>query len=97
MKTKDEVLKILKDELPYLREKYGMRRIGIFGSYSRGEQNIGSDVDLLVEFDKPIGFFGFVAVENYIGERLGVKAELVTEDALKPRMKPHVLEEVIYV
>jgi len=97
VKTKDEVLKILKDELPYLREKYGMRRIGIFGSYSRGEQNIGSDVDLLVEFDKPIGFFGFVAVENYIGERLGVKAELVTEDALKPRMKPHVLEEVIYV
>ena len=97
MKTKDEVLKILKDELPYLREKYGITKIGIFGSYSRGEQNIESDVDLLIEFEKPIGFFRFLAIEDYIEKKLGVKAELVTEDALKPRMKPHVLEEVIYV
>ena len=97
MKTKEEVLRILKDELPHLKEKYGIRKIGIFGSYSRGEQNIDSDVDLLVDFEKPIGFFRFLAVEDYIEEKLGVKAELVTEDALKPRMKPHVLEEVIYV
>jgi len=97
VKTREEILRILKDELPHLKEKYGIRKIGIFGSYSRGEQNIGSDVDLLVEFEKPIGFFRFLAVEDYIEERLGVKAELVTEDALKPRMKPHVLEEVIYV
>ena len=97
MKTKEEVLKILKDEIPHLKEKYGIRKIGLFGSYSRGEQGIESDVDLLVGFEKPIGFFRFLAVEDYIEERLGMKAELVTEDALKPRMKPHVLEEVIYV
>ncbi len=97
MKTKEEILKILKDELPYLKEKYGIKKIGIFGSYSRGEQNIESDVDLLVEFERPIGFFRFLAVEDYIKERLGVKTELVTDDALKPRMRPHVLEEVIYV
>jgi len=97
MKTKEEILRILKDELPHLREKFGVTRIGLFGSYSREEQGPGSDVDLLVEFEKPIGFFRFLAIEDYIKERLGVKAELVTEDALKPRMKPHVLEEVIYV
>ena len=97
MKTKEEILTILKYELPHLRERYGIRKIGLFGSYSREEQGPASDVDLLVEFEKPIGFFRFLAVEDYIEERLGVKTELVTDDALKPRMRPHVLEEVIYV
>ncbi|MGB9628026.1 MAG: nucleotidyltransferase family protein [Thermodesulfobacteriota bacterium] len=97
MKTKEEILKILKDELPYLKERYGIKKIGLFGSYSRGEQNVESDVDLLVQFGKPIGFFTFIAIENYLSERIGVKVELVTEDALKPLLKPYIIEEVVYV
>lgn len=97
MKTKEEILKILKDELPHLKEKYGIRKIGLFGSYSRGEQNIESDVDLLVQFERPIGFFKFIAIENYLSDRIGLKVELVTEDALKPLLKPYIIEEVVYV
>ncbi len=96
MKTKDEILNILREQIPHLRETYGVKTIGIFGSYSRGEQNIDSDVDLLVVFERPIGFFKFIALENYLSERLGIKAELVTEDALKPLIKPAIMRNVVY-
>ncbi len=97
MKTKDEILHIIKAELPKLSEKYGVKKIGLFGSYSRGEQTKRSDVDLLVEFERPIGFFKFIELEDYLAEKLKVKVELVTDDALKPLVKPHVMEDVIYV
>ncbi len=97
MKTKEEILKILKDEFPYLKEEYGVKKIGVFGSYSRAEQDIESDVDILIQFEKPIGFFKFIAIEDYLSERLKAKVELVTEDALKPIIKPYVMEDVVYV
>jgi len=97
MKTKEEILKILKDEFPYLKEEYGVKKIGVFGSYSRAEQDIKSDVDILIQFEKPIGFFKFIAIEDYLSERLKAKVELVTEDALKPIIKPYVMEDVVYV
>jgi predicted nucleotidyltransferase len=97
MKTKDEILKKLREQLPYLRETYGVNTIGLFGSYSRGEQNTESDVDLFVRFERPIGFFKFIALEDYLSERLGLKTELVTEDALKPLIKPSVMRDVVYV
>ena len=59
MKTREKILKILKTNLPYLNERYGVCKIGLFGSYSRGEAKVGSDIDLLVEFERPIGFFKF--------------------------------------
>lgn len=97
MKTKDEVLRILKEELPRLNERYGINKIGIFGSYSREEQNTESDIDLLVQFEKPIGIFKFISIEDYLTEELGAKVELVTEDAIKPIIKSKVLKDVIYV
>jgi predicted nucleotidyltransferase len=96
MKTKDEILKILRGQLPHLRETYGVKTIGLFGSYSRGEQKTESDVDLLVEFERPIGFFKFIALEEYLADKLGIKVELVTEDALKPIIKPAIMKEVVY-
>ena len=97
MKTKEEILKILGDELPYLREKFNVKSIGLFGSYARGEQKDKSDVDILVEFSKPIGFFKFMELEEYLSKRLGVKVDLVTPDALKPMIKPQIMREVVYV
>ena len=97
MKTKEEILKILEDELPYLREKFNVKSIGLFGSYARGEQKDKSDVDILVEFSKPIGFFKFMELEEYLSKRLGVKVDLVTPDALKPTIKPQIMREVVYV
>lgn len=97
MTTKEEILKILEEELPLLRQKYGISKIGLFGSYSRGDQDAESDIDLLVQFERPIGFFKFVAIEEYLKEKLGGKVELVTEDALKQIIRPYVMKEVVYV
>ena len=97
MGTKDQILQVLKKEFPLLKEKFGVRRIGLFGSYAKREETEGSDIDLLVEFERPIGFFKFIELENYLSEKLGFKVDLVTPDALKPRIKPYVLKEVIYV
>jgi uncharacterized protein len=97
MKTKDEIIKIIKDEMPILKEKFGIKKIGLFGSYARSSHNTESDVDLLVQFEKPIGFFKFIAAEDYLKDKLAVKVELVTEDALKPIIKPYVMKEVVYV
>lgn len=97
MKTKNDIMRILKEELPQLRNKYGIKTIGLFGSYSREEQGMESDVDILVQFEKPVGFFKFIAMEEYLKERIGENVEIVTEDALKPYIKPGVLKDVVYV
>ena len=97
MKTKEEIINILKKELPFLKEKYGINKIGIFGSYSKEMQDEKSDLDILVQFERPIGFFDFITLEDYLTEKLGIKVDLVTEDALKPVIKPYVMKEVMYV
>lgn len=96
MKSREEILRILKQELPYLKEKFKVKTIGIFGSYVRGEQTKRSDIDMLVEFEAPVGFFKFIELEDYLSEKLGVKVDLVTPDALKPLIKPHIMEEAVY-
>jgi len=96
-KKKEKILVILNAELSYLSKTYGVKKIGIFGSYSRGEQRPDSDLDLLVEFYKPIGFFKFIEMEDYLTEKLGIKVELVTKDALKPLLKPQIMKDIIYV
>ena len=96
MKTKGRILNALKMELPYLRGKFNVKTVGLFGSFARGEQTKKSDIDLLVEFENPIGLFELVELEEYLSGILGAKVEIVTPDALKPIMKPLVLKEVIY-
>jgi predicted nucleotidyltransferase len=96
MKPKEEIIRTLKKELFHLREKFSVKTIGLFGSYARSEQTEESDIDLLVEFDKPVGFFKFIELEDHLSEKLGAKVDLVTPDALKPIIKPYVMEEVVY-
>jgi uncharacterized protein len=97
MKTKREILGILEREMPFLKSQYGVTKCGLFGSYSVERAREGSDIDLLVQFERPVGFFKFIELENYLSERLGGKVDLVTEDALKPLIKPHVMETIVYV
>ncbi len=96
MKTKGKILSALKAELPYLRDKFNVGAVGLFGSCARGEQTKKSDIDLLVEFESPIGLFELVELEEHLSGILEAKVEIVTPDALKPIMKPFVLKEVIY-
>ena len=97
MKTREKILKVLKTEFPYLNEKYGVSKIGLFGSHSRREAKKDSDIDLLVEFERPIGFFKFIELEDYLMGKLGAKVELVTDDALKPLIRPRVMADIVYV
>jgi hypothetical protein len=84
------ILKMYKTEL---QQKYGVKEISIFGSYVRGEQNETSDVDILVDFDKPIGMFKFLELEEYLSELLQVQVDLVSKAALKPRIGQYILQE----
>ncbi len=87
-------LKLLKAEVT---KEFSVKNIGVFGSFARNEQTDQSDIDLLVEFSRPVGFITFIRLENFLSERLGKKVDLVTPDALKPVIRHDVLTEVIYV
>lgn len=92
-----EIKRILLAHKQELREKYGVREIGIFGSYVRKENRKNSDIDILVQIEKPMGFFKFIKLERYLSELLGTKVDLVTKKALKPYIGQRILAEVIYV
>jgi predicted nucleotidyltransferase len=97
-KTLTQIIDILKKHEKELKKRYGIKKIGIFGSYLRGEAKEGSDFDILVEFeqDVDIGLLKFVEIENRLSDLLGVKVDLVEKSALKPRIGKHILKEVIY-
>ena len=94
----DAILGKLRDIQPSLRDQYGVSGLWVFGSYVRGEQKRGSDLDVLVEFDRPgMTLFKFVDIELRLSEHLGVKVDLVRRRALRPSMSPGVLAEAIAV
>lgn len=93
----ERIKSIILDNKTYIEKEYNISNIGIFGSYVRGENNIDSDIDILVEFSKPIGFFKFIQLENYLQEILGKKVDLVTKQALKPVIGKYILSEVVMV
>jgi len=97
MKTLDEIKELIQSHKDELRQQYGLKEIGVFGSYVKGVQREGSDLDILVEFEKPVGFVKFLQLENRLSELLGVKVEIVTKKALKPFIGKRILQEVIYV
>ena len=97
MKTLDEIETILKAHRHELEEKFGVKDIGIFGSYARGEAKETSDVDILFDFYKVPSLFKFIELEEYLEELLGVRVDLVLKSALKPKISEYVMKEVIYV
>ena len=99
MKSIEEIKEILKKHEGELREKYGVKEIGIFGSYIRGEATEESDLDILVSFEKDakMDLLKFVELEYYLSELVGIKVDLVMKSALKPRIGKHILSEVVYL
>ncbi|MCX6004526.1 MAG: nucleotidyltransferase family protein [Chloroflexi bacterium] len=97
MNTLNEITELLNAKKPELSQCYGIREIGIFGSYVLGKQNKRSDLDVLIEFTRPIGLFEFIRLENYLSKITGLKVDLVMKNALKPRIGAHILREVQYV
>jgi hypothetical protein len=90
-----EIKEILRKCLPEIREKYGVTSIGIFGSYARGEAAPASDIDIIVEFDRPIGW-ELVDLADFLETCLHHKVDLVIRRSLHPLIRDSVLAEVQY-
>ncbi|PIU75304.1 MAG: nucleotidyltransferase [Candidatus Portnoybacteria bacterium CG06_land_8_20_14_3_00_39_12] len=91
------IKKKIKELEPLLKERFEVKRIGIFGSYIKREEKRGSDLDILVEFSEPISLFKFIELEEFLSKKLGVKVDLVTKKALKPLIKNRIIKEAVYV
>lgn len=98
---KSKSLSDLKEPLqklyPQLKEEFGVKQLGIFGSFTRNEQRKDSDLDILVTFDRVPSLFQYIELENRLSDALGIKVDLVMEDALKPTIREHVLSEVLMI
>ncbi len=95
--TRESLLKTLTQIKPELANRYHVKQIGLFGSFARGEQTRASDVDILVEFSQPIGLFKFLELEEQLETAIGMKVDLVSRKALKPRIGKHILKEVVLI
>ncbi|MCD6239884.1 MAG: nucleotidyltransferase family protein [Thermotogae bacterium] len=94
MKTVKEIKQILSAHKEEIRERYGVIIIGIFGSYARNEQNKRSDVDILIEIEKPIGL-KFFELWDYIEKLLGCEVDLVRAKLLREELEDVILSEVV--
>ena len=91
---RDDILQALRDSRSLL-DAFGVARLSLFGSFARDQGRDDSDVDLLVEFNRPIGLFEFVRLQRELGERIGRRVELVTPAALKPQLREMILREAV--
>ena len=92
VETKHQILDLLREHQSELRS-FGVKRCGLFGSFLRMEQQVGSDVDILVEFDpQRKSFDNFMDLAFYLDDLLGRKVDLVTTESLSPYIGPHILQ-----
>lgn len=96
MLSKKEIIQSILESKEKIR-KYGVKRIGLFGSLVRNEQGEGSDIDVLVEFEKGKKTFdNYMELKFFLEEQLQRKVDLVISDALKPQIKQYVMREIEY-
>ena len=96
MQTIRRIKSILAEHKSELVQKYHLRQLGVFGSYARKDNSAQSDIDLLVEFEEPIGL-EFVTLAEELEKLLGIKVDLVSVNALKPRMRKIIKKDIVYV
>ena len=98
MRTRDQILTFLTQNKKLFRDKYHIIRIGIFGSYARGDQNLKSDIDLLVEFeDNTQDLYDLkLQLMDFFRTKLGIEVDICREKYIKPRIKKSILKETIY-
>ncbi len=94
---RDVVLQILKQKNADIAKQFGVKSLLLFGSVARNEATTTSDVDLLVEFNRPVGYFGLFALQDYLEEILGCPVDLGTPESLKPYVRERVMGELIRV
>jgi hypothetical protein len=98
MKSRDQILTFLKQNKKLFREEYHIIRIGLFGSYARGDQNAKSDIDLLVEFEENTQNLYDLKLDlkDFFRIQLGMEVDICREKYIKPRIRSSILKETVY-
>ena len=96
-KTIDNIKAVINQHKPFLRERYRVDSLSLFGSYVRGEQTSDSDLDILVEFYETIDLFDYIRLENFLSELLDCRVDLVMRKTLKPLIKTDILNQAVAV
>ena len=98
MKTRDQILSFLSQNKKLFRDRFHIIRIGLFGSYARGEQNLNSDIDLLVEFeDNTQDLYDLkIQLKDFFKKNIGLEVDICREKYIKPRIKNSILKETVY-
>ncbi len=94
VKGRDEVMKMIQANRDGIR-RFGVRRLGVFGSAARGTAGPESDLDFLVEFEKK-SFDAYMELKAYLEDLFGSRIDLVLADSIKPRLKEKILQETVY-
>lgn len=95
--TKQFILNYLKEHKKEMKNEYGLVKIGLFGSYARGEERENSDIDLAIELRCKNSFRSFFALKNRLEKKFGKKVDMGIESSLKPIAKKYIDKEIIYV
>lgn len=94
---RDEVIQLLRNENSKLASQFGVKTLLLFGSVAKDEATPSSDVDLLVEFNRPVGYFGLFSLQDYLENLLACPVDLGTPESLKPRLRERIMGETIRV
>ncbi|MDQ7032492.1 MAG: nucleotidyltransferase family protein [Desulfonauticus sp.] len=96
MLTSKEILKKISENMKDIKN-YGVKKIGLFGSYAKGSPQVKSDVDILVEFEKGEKTFdNYMGLKLFLEDLLNQKVDLVISEAIKPELKPYIMKSVNY-
>jgi len=95
--NREQLLSLLNQHREDIRQRFAIKHLALFGSAARDEMHEGSDVDVLVEFEGPATFDGYMGLKSFLEGLLKVKVDLVTNKGLKPRARPYVEKDLIHV
>ncbi len=95
--NREQVLALLAEHKPMLAERFGVQKLALFGSFARDAARADSDVDLLVQFEGPATADRYFGAQFYLEDLLGCAVDLVTQAALKPRLRPYIEKDLIDV
>jgi predicted nucleotidyltransferase len=96
MKTLAQIYQVLQEHKGELADRFKVSKLGIFGSYARGDQDEQSDLDVIVEFAQPVGF-EFIHLADRLEELVGMKVDLLTPDSIKPNRRESIFSSVVNV
>ena len=96
MRNREDIFQILSEVKPQLQQDFSLNSIGVFGSFAKNEYNENSDLDILIETSKPIGW-KLLSLQIYLEKLINIKVDLTTKNALKSQLKDEILNSVIYI